>query len=192
MRVQNSPRQSRSAVVTDNPVSRRPIRGGVNEGESIGRQTVGSEAVGRPARRGEAATSPNRTEGNIRIQEGEKAALPTRPSRARRSEPAVNQQEQRALPTRTERRTRTQEYQPQQQQERRVQPQQQERRVRPTESRPAESRPVRTYESRPQRTYESRPAPTYERSSPMQSSPSPRSSGSSGSSGGGRPPRGGN
>ncbi|MFD2999717.1 hypothetical protein ACFS7Z_05055 [Pontibacter toksunensis] len=187
VRIQNSPRGSRSAVVTDNPASRRPIRGGVNEGESIGRQTVGSESVGRPARRSEATTSPNRTEGNIRIQEGEKATLPTRPSRARRSEPAVNQQEQRALPNRVERRSRTQEYQPQQQQERRVQPQQQERRVRQIESRPA-----RTYESRPERTYESRPTPSYERSSPMQSSPTPRSSGSSGSSGGGRPPRGGN
>ncbi|GAB3536799.1 hypothetical protein GCM10027443_28020 [Pontibacter brevis] len=168
VRIQNSPRISRSAVVTDNPALRRPARGGVNEGESIGRQTVGSESVGRPARRGETEASPTRTEGNIIRSEGEKRALPTRPSRRTR-QPAVNQQEQRTTPTRTERRSRTQEYrQPQQQQER-----------------------TRTYESRPTRTYESRPAPTYERSSPMQSSPMPRSSGSSGG-GGGRPPRGGN
>ncbi|RDV13825.1 hypothetical protein DXT99_17495 [Pontibacter diazotrophicus] len=166
VRMQNSPRNSRSAVVTDNPALRRPARGGVNQGESVGRQTVGSESVGRPARRGETVTSPTRTEGNVRSAEGEKRALPNRPSRTRRTPAINNQQEQRrATPTRT----RTQESRPQQRQQQRV--------------RPTESRPTRTYESRPTRTYES----------PVRSSPTPRSSGSSGSSGGGgRPPRGGN
>ncbi|WP_162053959.1 hypothetical protein [Pontibacter pamirensis] len=178
VRIQNSPRNSRSAVVTDNPALRRPTRGGVNQGESIGRQAIGSESVGRPSRRGETVTTPIRTEGNVRTTEGvrategEKRALPNRPSRTRRTPAINNQQEQRAAPARIERRTRTQEYrQPQQRQ-------QQQQRVRPTES-----RPTRTYESRPTRTYES----------PVRSSPMPRSSGSSGSSGGGgRPPRGGN
>jgi len=172
-RLQNRPRNTRSAVVTERPASTgRPARGNAYQSESTGRQSVG-----RPARRGEAIGSPTNTQES-------KATLPSRPNnteyarpsrtvRGRESTGVSSQQEQRVVtPNRTERRsTRTREYrQPQQQQQR-----------------------IRTYESSPSRTYESRPSRSYESSSPSPASRPSSSGGSSSgsSSGGGRPPRGG-
>ncbi len=178
VQVQNRPRDSRSAVVTNRPASAgRPERENVREGEgSVGRQTVG-----RPSRSGETVTSPTNTQES-------RATLPARPRRTENSnesrttrEPAnTNRQEQREVtPRRTERRSApAPEYRQPQQQERR-QPQRERTRT-------IESRPTRTEESRPARTYESSPSRSYESSSPA---PSRQSSGSS-SGGGGRPVRG--
>ncbi|GAA4423030.1 hypothetical protein GCM10023188_01360 [Pontibacter saemangeumensis] len=178
VRLQNRPRDTRSAVVTErSSTAGRPARGNVYEGEN----SEGRQSVSRPVRRGEAASSPTNSQESKATLE----SRPTRPSRTIESrqrrttqeQPALErqQQQQRVLtPGRTERRsTRTQEYR---------QPEQQQQRTRTIESRPIrtqESQPVRTYESRPSRSFESSPSPS---SSPAQSS------GSSG--GGGRPRRG--
>jgi hypothetical protein len=171
---QNTPRDSRGVVVTDNPAVRRPARGGVSQGQDA----VGTQSATRPARRGDRSGSQS-----VSDTQESKATLPSRPSRTeyydarsgqgrttrQRATTTQEQQQQRVTPSRTERRSRTQEYR---------QPEQQQERIQPIESRPS-----RTYESRPSRSYESSPA----------SSPMPRSSGSSSGSsggGGGRPPRG--
>lgn len=178
VRLQNRPRDTRSAVVTERTSNAgRPARGNVYEGES----SEGRQVVSRPARRGEAANSPTNTQESKATLE----SRPTRPSRTIESrqratqDPAVERQQQQqrvVTPGRTERRSsRTQEYR---------QPQQQQQRTRTT----IESRPVRTQESQPARTYESRPSRSYESSPAPTSRPSQQSSGSS--SGGGRPRRG--
>ncbi|PRY10995.1 hypothetical protein CLV24_112122 [Pontibacter ummariensis] len=170
VRAQYGPRDARGGVVTEG-VAGRPVRG-----ESIDGGSIGSQSVGRPARRGESTsvrssdTQESRRVLPSRTRRGEIISPRGSQNQTGRERIIIQPREQRVAPSREIRRESTSprriEYRPQQ---------------RETRSRIIESRPIRTYEqnnSFPSRSYEPR------------SSSGSSSSSSSGNSGGGRPPRG--
>jgi len=164
VRVQYGPRDARGTVVTDRVNNEgRPSRRNTEAGD---RQVIEREdAVRRTAR-------PSRSGSNVVIPpvEGEKNALPSRPSRPNRNEyytPDNNSeagpsrqpvrvgqpQEQRQVRPMRESNSRTQEYTP------RREYRQEQRQARPVESRPSYETPRRERSS-PSRSYESRPNST--------------------------------